>query len=199
MKTEITVIAIIFVATCCGIPATNTDTTKSAEKVNSPTDTIQKAEPNITNASKDTLDTVYNNKILSYKDSVNNKIKTLKKINRDIKGSAEGGEAILYLAGKDTLRMNVTFYGETGKSEYVFYLSNGIPVYYVSTTTIYKEPIGVSKEVKIDNIITDEVILRDKEVISWKQNEQPSDKQKYSQKAQEISDVYTEIEALLNQ
>lgn len=199
MKTGIPVIAIIFVATCCGTPVTNTDTTKSAKKGNSPTDTIQKAEPNITSASKDTLDTVYNNKILSYKDSINNKIKTLKKINRDIEGSAEGGEAILYLAGKDTLRMNVTFYGETGKSEYVFYLSYGVPVYYISTTTTYKEPIGISREVKIDNIITDEVILRGKEVISWKQNEQPSDKQKYSQKAQEIFDLYTEIEALLNQ
>lgn len=93
MKTGITVIAIIFVATCCGTPATNTDTTKSAEKRNSPTDKIQKAEPNITTARKNILDAVYSNKILSYKNSINDKVTTLKKINKEIEGPTENGEA----------------------------------------------------------------------------------------------------------
>lgn len=197
VKTRITAIAIIFVAICCGSPKTNTNTSKPAEKENSLTDTIQKAEPNLTTAYQDALDTVYRNKILSYKDSIDRKVKTLKKISKNLEGSAEGGEAILYLAGKDTLRMNVIFYGETGKSEYAFYLSKDAPVLYIGTTTFYKEAINVSKEVRIDNIVKDEVILKNKEVISWKQNEQLSNKQKYSQKAQEIFDLYTEIEGRL--
>lgn len=145
----------------------------------------------------DTLlpDTLYDNTILSYKDSVDMEAPSLKKVNNAIEGSSEGGEATLYLSGSEILKMNITFYGEMGKSVYVFYLRDGYPVFYIGTTSFYSEPIYVSKKVKIDGVSVDKIILHRNAIVSWLQNEVPV-KDRYKEKEQEIRDIYNEVQVL---
>lgn len=137
----------------------------------------------------------YKSSILSYKDSIDSKIMSLKKVNREIEGSSEGGEAILYLSGRDTLRINAIFYGETGKSTYVFYIRNKYPVLYIDTTILYNEPIFASRKVKIKSITIDELILRNNTVVGDLQvvnNER-------RKSAEEITNLYARILNLLTQ
>lgn len=146
----------------------------------------------ITNNISSEVDTAYNNIILSYKDSIDNQSRTLKIVNKSLEGSSEGGEAIFYLSGKDTLKMNISFYGETGKSVYVLYLRNRYPVFYIGTTTFYSEPINISKDVKIDSTIVDKIILRNNAIVSWFQNGTEV-KDNFEGKEQEVRDLYSEI------
>ncbi|RBL91433.1 hypothetical protein DF182_02095 [Chitinophaga flava] len=180
----------------CGNPsASNGLKQETANRDTLLSDTFKKKEVIANNISSE-VDTAYSNTILSYKDSIDNQRKTLRKVNKSLEGSSEGGEAILYLSGKDTLQMNITFYGETGKSVYVLYLRNGHPVFYIGTTTFYSEPINISKDVKTDSTTVDKIILRNNAIVSWLQNGGKV-KDKYEEKDQEIRDLYSEIQTLI--
>lgn len=184
-------IIIVVLVTGCGNPSAS-----KQEVINQHTllpDTFKKQE-----VDTGIIAAAYKKDILSFKDSIDNKTKTLKKINKSIEGSSEGGEAILYLSGKDTLKINITFYGETGKSTYVFYLRNGCPVFYIDTISFYSEPITISKNVKANSTTIGEIILRNNAVVSWLKDGNKV-KDKYEEKNREIKDLYSEIQALLKQ
>ncbi|WP_160715998.1 hypothetical protein [Chitinophaga solisilvae] len=141
-------------------------------------------------------DSLYKNSIYSYKDIIDNKVRILRKINKRLEGSSEAGEAVLYLSGKDTLKMNITFYGETGKSIYVFYLRDGHPVLYIGTTNVYNEPVNISKDVKVDSTTIDKIALRNNVIVSWIQNGKKVNDNN-EDKGKEVRDLYNEIKNLL--
>lgn len=142
--------------------------------------------------------TAYNNATLSYKDSIDHQIHTFKNTHIDLDAPGEGGEAILYLSGKDTLKMDITFYGEMGKRVYALYLKNSHPVFYIDSNIYYREPIYLSKEVKIASATIDEIILRNNTIVSWSQNGKAVN-DKREEKAQEIRDLYKEIQTLIRE
>lgn len=157
--------------------------------------TFKKKEVISTNISTE-ADSLYNVNIIRYADSLDSKINTLKKVKKNLDVSSEGGEAVLYLSGKDTLKINITFYREMGKSVYVLYLRNSYPVFYIGTTFFYKEPIYISKDVKIDSTTVDKIVLRNNNVISWLQNGGEITK-KYEEKEQEVRELYSEIQTFI--
>lgn len=164
----ITIVGILAIG--CGNPSTSGGLKQeTANRDTLLSDTFKKKEV-IANSISSEVDTAYNNTIISYKDSIDNQSRTLEKVDKSLEGSSEGGEAILYLSGNDTLKMNITFYGETGKSVYVLYIRNRYPVFYIGTTTFYSEPINISKNVKTDSTTVDKIILRNNTIVSWLQN-----------------------------
>jgi len=190
------IIAILVVS--CGNPSANNRLKQQmVDRDTLLPDTFKRREV-ITNSLVTEGDTLYSNGILSYKDSIDNKVQALRKINKRLEGSSEGGEAILYLSGKDTLKMNITFYGETGKSVYVFYLRGGYPVLYIGTTNVYNEPINISKDAKIDSTTIDKITLRNNVIVSWLQNGRKV-KDNYEDKEKEVRYLYSEIRDLLRQ
>ena len=191
----ITIIAVLVMG--CGNPYASTGLKEVINRDTLFPDTIKKKEIIISNLAAE-VDTAYNNTILFYKDSIDNQNRKLKKVNKSLDVSSEGGEAILYLSGKDTLKMNITFYGETGKSVYVLYLRNGGPVFYIDTTTFYSEPINISKDVKTDSTTVDKIILRNNTIVSWFQNGRKV-KDKYEEKGQEVRNFYNEIQTIIKQ
>lgn len=136
--------------------------------------------------------TAYHNITLAYKDSIDHQSSTLKKVHIDLDAPAEGGEATLYLSEKDTLKMDITFYGEMGKRVYVLYLKSNHPVFCIDTNILYREPIYLSKEMKIASTSVDKIVLRNNAIISWWQNGKTV-KDNYEEKAKEIRALQTLI------
>ncbi|WP_212002734.1 hypothetical protein [Chitinophaga sp. HK235] len=136
--------------------------------------------------------------ISSYKDSIDRNLSSLKRISKDVEGSTEGGEVALYLSGKDTLKIEATFYGETGKSNHVFYLKNRLPVFYTDTTYLYAAPIYISSDAKIDSMLVDQITLQGDSIVQWFRHEQPA-KDADQKKGKEIIALYKRIQTLVKE
>ncbi|NIG53538.1 hypothetical protein [Chitinophaga sp. Cy-1792] len=124
--------------------------------------------------------TMYIQTILDYKDSTDKYLKSTKKITTIIKGSAEMGEAIAYIAATDTVKLHVVFYGELGKSVYEFYLKDGKVVYYTAKDMLYNRPIFESHKVKVIKTTYEQFIFLEETVVRWWHNnklmeEKPAD------------------------
>lgn len=189
------IIIAVLTAGCVNVYNGNEYTNKVVGGNIMPVDTVNKKASVIDKQAAEE-DTVYNSSVISYKDSIDRKIKMLRKTIENVEGlSVEGGEAVVYTSGPDTLKMNVTLYGEMGKSLLVIYLRNNYPVVYNERTTFYEEPFDASKDLKRDSVLDNKIILRNHVVVSWMRNgEKVVDK--FDEKGRDIKDVYERIQDL---
>jgi hypothetical protein len=99
---------------------------------------------------------------------IDNKLYSLN--NKDVEGrSTEGGEQTDYISNSNN-RMIVeqVFFGETGKSEILYYFSNNKIFYVKKVNTEYLVPLSEDSNGKVKNIEVKEFILNaNQELCSW--------------------------------
>lgn len=138
------------------------------------------------------LDSQYTREVLLYRAQVDNNLGSYRKEKKQLEAPSEGGEAMLYLSGKDTVRIDATYYGEMGKSEYVFYVRDARPVLCINTVTSYAEPISASAETKVKSVVVDSIVSRDNQVVNWIQNNKTLTTG-YVEKSKEMNEVFTGV------
>jgi len=145
------------------------------------------------------VDSLYIAKTLSFCDQVEHNLSSYKQLSKDIGGSTEGGEAKIFIDSKDTVKIEVTFYGETGKSIQEYYYEGKQFVLFKSKDVFYREPINTTSDVEIDSTAVERIVLKDMKVVHWVQDEQIKAENLYPEKTKEVLILHDELISLIRQ
>jgi len=198
MYRKLIVIIAIFVVGCSSSSVCKTQQQQVSEKDSLVADTSGK-EVVVSDKMVDEEDTFYRNNVFSYKDSIDRKIGVMRKVHYDLEDlGLEGAECTIYISEMDTLRMDITVYGEMGKGMYVLYIKDSSPVFYFSHTFYYDEPVIVSGHPKVNKRDSDTVILRNYAIVKWIKNGIEM-KAKYEEKSRDVKYMYDEIQSQIKE
>jgi len=128
---------------------------------------------------------------IKYRDSINGKLRELKKTEFDSsEHTAEGGVIYTFSHRGDTVKVTGVFYGETGQSQYDFYLKNNKIVAVNESLKFYDRPIGGEKvEIKIKRVENGFYILNGRAILTT-QNDKNID---YQQKLTDLASLYNSV------
>ena len=103
---------------------------------------------------------------------LDNKLSTYSSTTKDVMGrSTEGGEQTDYASNGKRVVVKQMFFGETGKSEILYYLSNEKIFYVKKINTEYLVPLSEDSSGKVKNTDIKEFVLNDnQELCSWYQD-----------------------------
>lgn len=115
-------------------------------------------------------------------------------VHQDVWGeSAEGGEIVRHLDGKQLMELVATFYGETGNNVTEYYFSGGKLFFCYQRLTIYTKPMsGIARKV-----VENRYYLNNLKLIRWlKSNGKIADKTLYPAKRKELMEELTRLLSL---
>jgi len=149
-------------------------------KVEKQVELVQKVEYQLL----DTMDKV--KQIEEYKQEVASFKEKLKMRQRDSFESAEGGEIRCFYIEKDTVKMEMDYYGETGRKHLVLYQKNGLPVLMEEKTFGYEEPLGINQTTTISDSLVQQFYFDKQNLIYWLKDGQHVHSSNYKEKEEEL-------------
>jgi len=75
--------------------------------------------------------------------AINAHIEDYKKVEKETYESTEGGVSVAFFNKHDLVKINATFYGETGKSVVEYYFENDKPLFIFEKQYSYYKPISI--------------------------------------------------------
>ncbi len=107
-------------------------------------------------------------------DNIESKVSTYTSTTKDVMDqSTEGGQQTNYLSNGELVLVKQIFFGETGKSEVVYYIENSKIFYVKKTNTEYLLPLSEDASAKTKNVeIKDFLLNQDQKLCSWYKNKE---------------------------
>jgi hypothetical protein len=117
-------------------------------------------------------DSIISNIRIKYQD-IRNNLKSYDTVSTDLEeGSTEGGEATGYYNGKDIKLIEITYYGEMGKTKLEYYFDNGRLFFVFENRYKYNRPIydTIAFDPKKTRVTKDRYYFHNEKLVRWLDN-----------------------------